>query len=350
MNSLPPRSFQRIPVLAWYSLLVVGLVAPALWAQEQPATGGPSAQPESPAPDAPAVDAEALAEAALSSEEPASESPDGATAALPVDPPSKIDLWELAQRGGSLMIPISIVSLLVVTFGLERMIALRRRRVLPPVLFDGLDRLANQKGGLDPRRAYALCQKHPSTASRVILDMLLRLGRPHAEVERALRDACDREAGRLYANVRWLTLAAGIAPLLGLLGTVGGMIQAFFETANLQPGANRADYLAEGIYKALVTTFAGLSVAIPAAILAHMFEGRIQRLFRELDERIAWLLPQFERFEGRLRANHEVRDITEFPRNPIPRENGNARRRAAEQAALAKKAEQAALAKEPEPK
>ena len=111
----------------------------------------------------------------------------------------------------------------------------------------------------------------------------------------------------------------------------------FFETANLQPGANRADYLAEGIYKALVTTFAGLSVAIPAAILAHMFEGRIQRLFRDLNERVSQLLPQLERFEGRLRANHESRDSSEFPRNPIPRENGNARRRAAEQAALAAK-------------
>jgi biopolymer transport protein ExbB len=179
--------------------------------------------------------------------------------------------------------------------------------------------------------------------------MLMRLGRPHGEVEQALRDSCDREAGRLYANVRWLTLAAGIAPLLGLLGTVGGMIQAFFNTANLQPGANRADYLAEGIYQALVTTFAGLSVAIPAAILAHMFEGRIQRLFRELDEYMAKLLPQLERFEGRLRANHEKVDSSEFPRNPIPRDNGEARRRAAEQAELARQAKQAELVKQAEP-
>jgi biopolymer transport protein ExbB len=284
------------------------------------------------------VDAEALAEAALSSEEPSEEeTSEGQTA--PTAPSPRIDLWELAQRGGVLMIPISVVSLIVVTFGLERMIALRRRKVMPPVLFDGLNRLAGQKGGLDPRRAYALCKKYPSTASRVIIDMLLRLGRPHGEVEQALRDSCDREAGRLYANVRWLSLAAGIAPLLGLLGTVGGMIQAFFETANLQPGANRADYLAEGIYKALVTTFSGLSVAIPAAILAHLFEGRIQRLFRELDEQVARLLPQLERFEGRLRANHENVDTSEFPRNPIPRDNGDAKRRAAEKARQAKQAE-----------
>jgi len=298
-------------------------------AQEIPADGAaPTAVPDEGATTGPAPmsDAEALAEAALATPEPeedeAAEDPDSAAAAGS----AKIDLWELAQRGGVLMIPISLVSLIVVTFGLERMIALRRRKVLPPVLFDGLTRLAGQKGGLDPRRAYALCKKHPSTASRVILDMLMRLGRPHGEVEQALRDASEREAGRLYANVRWLSLAAGIAPLLGLLGTVGGMIQAFFETANLQPGANRADYLAEGIYKALVTTFAGLSVAIPAAILAHMFEGRIQRLFRELNEFAFTLLPQFERFEGRLRVNHEKLASSEFPRNPIARDANAARR------------------------
>lgn len=328
-------------MLFWCVVLTACLLAasPAL-AQDQPPIGGPSSESPPAISDADgAIDPETLAEAALDSEEPNETAlTDAALAAATTSP--RINFWDLAQRGGVLMIPISLVSLIVVTFGLERMIALRRRRVLPPALFNGLDRLAEQKGGLDPRRAYALCRKYPSTASRVILDMLLRLGRPHGEVEQALRDASDREAGRLYANVRWLNLAAAIAPLLGLLGTVGGMIQAFFYTANLQAGANRADYLAEGIYVALVTTFAGLSVAIPAAILAHMFEGRIQRLFRDLNQRVARLLPQLERFEGRLRASHEALDASEYPRNPIPRDNGNARRLAAEQAARKKPTEQ----------
>lgn len=280
---------------------------------------GPAAGPEEP------VDPESLAKAALESQEPAAAAPEAPLA--PSEELPRIDLWDLTKRGGFLMIPLGLVSLLVVTFGLERLIALRRGKVLPPVLFDGLRRLAGQKGGLDPRRAYALCNKYPSTASRVILAMLIRLGRPQSELEQAHRDANEREAGKLYANVRWLTLAVGIAPLLGLLGTVGGMIQAFFETVHLQPGANRADYLAEGIYKALVTTFAGLSIAIPAALLAHLFEGRIQRLFRELDEFILTLLPQFERFEGRLRGNHEALDSSEFPRNPVARDAAEPARR-----------------------
>ena len=98
---------------------------------------------------------------------------------------------------------------------------------------------------------------------------------------------------------------AGVSPLMGLLGTVWGMIRAFHDTTLLTPGQNKADYLAQGIYVALVTTFAGLAVAIPAAVLAHYFEGRIQNLLRETDELLFNLLPQVERFEGKLRVSRQ---------------------------------------------
>ncbi len=217
----------------------------------------------------------------------------------------KINLLKLLISGGHLMWPILLMSLLVVMFGTERFLGLRRRKVLPPELISGLGKLAGQKGGLDPRAAYKLCQQYPSAAASVIKTMLLKVGRPHAEVEHALSEANEREAARLYVNVRWLSLAAGVAPLLGLLGTVWGMIQAFFATANLPVGANKAEHLADGIYVALVTTFSGLAVAIPAAVLAHWFEGRIQGLFRELDETLLGLMPQLERFEGRMRVSRD---------------------------------------------
>ncbi len=210
-----------------------------------------------------------------------------------------INMLALLFSGGHLMWPIAAMSLLVVTFGIERALALRRRKILPPELIHALGRVAEQPGGFDPRRAYKLCQEFPSTAATVIRAMLLKLGRPHVELERAGEEAEQREAGRLYTNVRWLNLAATVTPLMGLLGTVWGMINAFFATANLPTGANKAEALAQGIYVALVTTFAGLAVAIPAAVLAHMFEGRIQKLFRELDEMLQGLMPQMERFEGR---------------------------------------------------
>src|SRR3989304_7603249 len=83
------------------------------------------------------------------------------------------------------------------------------------------------------------------------------------------------------------------------------MILAFCQTANLPGEANRAQVLADGIWAALVTTFAGLSVAIPAAVLAHYFEGRIQKLFLDLDEALSAFLPQLERYEGRLRLSQD---------------------------------------------
>ncbi|MFW6125197.1 MAG: MotA/TolQ/ExbB proton channel family protein, partial [Pirellulales bacterium] len=217
----------------------------------------------------------------------------------------QIDLLKLFLAGKWLMLPIALMSFLMVTFGIERALALRRSRVLPGELIEGLGSLAGGPGGLDPRRAYRLCQQFPSAASSVMKTMLLKVGRPHHELEQAVADARDREGTRLYSNVRWLTLTAGVTPLMGLLGTVWGMIEAFFVTAHLPTGANKAEHLASGIYMALVTTFAGLAVAIPAAIIAHFFEGRIQKLMIELDETLLGLMPQLERFEGRIRVSRE---------------------------------------------
>ncbi len=216
-----------------------------------------------------------------------------------------INVLDLIFRGGPLMVPIGLMSLLVVTVGIERSLALRRRRVMPRRLVASLSNLTPQPDGFDPRQAYQLCQQHPSTAATVIQAMLLKVGRPHAEVERAVAESSQREAARLYSNVRTLNLAAAVTPLIGLLGTVWGMIQAFFATANMPTGVNKAALLADGIYVALVTTAGGLAVAIPAAILAHYFESRIQRLFRDLDELLFSLLPQVEQFEGQLRVRRQ---------------------------------------------
>lgn len=248
------------------------------------------------------ADAERRAQAALTAEEPKDTVPAASKPASP-EVTEKINLWELYLAGGVLMVPITVMSFIAVAFGIERLLGLRRRRILPPRLLRELKQLAAQKGGLDPRQAFRLCQQYPSTAARVIRAMLLKVGRPTTELEHAVAEANEREAAKLYSNVRWLNLCTTITPLMGLLGTVQGMIQAFFVTAHLPVGANKAESLAQGIYVALVTTFGGLVVAIPAAIMAHFFEGRIQRLFRDLDETLLGLLPQFQRFEGRVQVS-----------------------------------------------
>lgn len=213
-------------------------------------------------------------------------------------------LW-LIFKGGPLMVPIGLLSLLVITLVIERGLSLREAKVLPQVLIQKLGLLTNQAQGFDPRLAYRCCMEHPSAASTVVRAMLLKVGRPLSEIERAVTEASEREAARQYANVRWLNLAAAVAPLLGLFGTVWGMIRAFFDTTQLQAGQNKADFLAQGIYVALVTTLGGLAVAIPAAVFSHYFEGRIQGLFYRIEELMFNLLPQIERFEGHIRVKRQ---------------------------------------------
>jgi biopolymer transport protein ExbD len=136
--------------------------------------------------------------------------------------------------------------------------------------------------------------------------MLLRAGRPLPEVESAVAQASQREADKLYANVRWLNLAASLATMLGLIGTIQGMIIAFHRLTIMDAAADRTTVLADGIYTALVTTFAGLAVAIPALLASHYFEGRILTFFRQIDELVFNLLPQLERYEGRVRFGRQA--------------------------------------------
>lgn len=225
------------------------------------------------------------------------------SAATPVMPPPP-NLLELWVMGGPLMIPITFMSFVVVVFAAERGLALRRRRVVPPRFVAALNELAGQSGGLDPQQAYKICQRYPSAAANVVRAVLLKVGRATAELEHAAKEASEREANRLYRNVRPINLATTVTPLLGLLGTVQGMIECFYKTANLAASANVRQELANGIYVALVTTFGGLVVAIPAAVIAHYFEGRIQAQFYEIDELVTNLLPQLEQFEGKVRVSH----------------------------------------------
>lgn len=240
-----------------------------------------------------------------------------ATSAPVVKKKDEINFFVLLTKGGEFMWPILGMSLIALAMTIERGINLRRGKVMPPELMKALGDLGNSTAGFDPRKAYKISQQYPSTAATVIRAMLLKIGRPHSEVESAVNDTCQREAERLYANIRWLNLAVAVTPLIGLLGTVWGMIICFHDASSIDSTANRATVFAEGIYIALVTTLGGLMVAIPAAIAAHFFEGRIQNLMFQVEEMVFNLLPQLERFEGRVRFTRHSAE-GEAPRNGEP--------------------------------
>lgn len=237
----------------------------------------------------------------------------GDEASQPAAPTTKrgINFLTLLTQGGWFMIPLLLLSVAVVTIAIERYLALRREKIFPPELIEQLSMLSQSPGGLDPRRAYQACQRYPSSASYVLRSMLVKVGRPQHEMENAVSESSQREATRLAQMTSWLSLAAAIAPLIGLLGTVWGITQAFYDTtqlAELNAGQNRGVALANGIYVALVTTMVGLMIAIPSAVLSHFYENRIIQLMNEIEEMVFNLLPQFERYEGQVRFTEGLND------------------------------------------
>ena len=228
-----------------------------------------------------------------------------APAAKPAGP-NMPSVWNLAVQGGIFMIPIAICSIVVLAFSLERFVGLRGRKIVPPKLLIALQKLNSDDTGIDPRQAYEVCQAHPSPLANVIKAAIMKVGRPHAELEKAVEDAVAREADVMAHNIRPINVSASVSPLIGLLGTVQGMIMAFMVTSSTSAtGATKAQELAQGIYTALVTTFAGLCVAIPAVLLANSLEGRIERLLRDMEDIFLEVLPQFERFEGKFRVTRK---------------------------------------------
>ena len=217
--------------------------------------------------------------------------------------PTGIDLLSLIASGGRFMIPIGLMSLLVVGLAAERFLSLRESKVIPRDLVEELEDLADPVDKFNPGVAYQVCLDHPSPAARVMGSMLLRTGQPLGEIESTASDTIQREADLYAAPIRWLNLAAAATPLMGLLGTVWGMIVAFHESTTLTADKSRSEQLSEGIYTALVTTLAGLIVAIPAAILAQYLENRVIKLFHHIEQLAFDIAPGLSRFAGRRRLD-----------------------------------------------
>jgi len=235
--------------------------------------------------------------------------------AQPTSKPSGIDLLSLISRGGGFMIPIGLMSMLVVTLAVERSLSLRRKRVIPKKLIDDLDALCDPIDRFNPSMALAVCRENPSPTATAIEAMLMRTGQPLADVERAATEAIQREADDHAGPIRWLSLAAAATPLMGLLGTVWGMIVAFHESTTLTPDRSRSEQLSEGIYTALVTTLAGLVVAIPAAIFAQYLENRLAKYFHRIERLAFGIAPGLARFVGRARldADGTLRSLAASP-------------------------------------
>lgn len=191
------------------------------------------------------------------------------------------NLLQVIRDGGPLMMPIGVCSFVLLVFVFERSISLRRGRVIPgPFVRRFIEQLReNQISGDE---ALELCEKNRSPVSEVFAAAVNKWGKPSVEVEQAIIDAGERVTNGLRRYLRLLNGIATISPLLGLLGTVLGMIRAFNAIATAD-AMGRPEMLAAGISQALLTTAAGLTVAIPALIAYLFFVGRVDRLIIDID-------------------------------------------------------------------
>lgn len=218
---------------------------------------------------------------------PAAPAADGAAAAPGDGKTEKVATPEISflgllEAGGlQFMIPIGLCSLLGLTIIIERLISLRRRAIMPRAFMPGLKSVFRHDGG-DRAAGLDYCHADGSPMARVVAAAIRKLHKPQETVERAIEDAGGIEVLRLRRYLRLLYGVSAVAPMIGLLGTVWGMIKAFQVAA--VAGLGKAGLLAEGIYIALVTTLAGLVVAIPVLMFYYYFQGKIDDVVHEMND------------------------------------------------------------------
>jgi len=191
------------------------------------------------------------------------------------------NMFDMLLAGGPMSVPIVLASFVMLLVVFERGVSLRRRRVVPRLFVERF-LLQIREGALDRNDALDRCEVESSHIARVFAAALRKWGKPAVEVEQAVLDEGERTGNVLRRYLRVINGVATVCPLFGLLGTVWGMMEAFNVIA-VSSAMGRAELLAGGISGALVSTAAGLFVAIPALIFYLYFVGRVDRLVMDID-------------------------------------------------------------------
>ena len=181
-------------------------------------------------------------------------------------------MYQFVLKGGYLMYPIMFCSVLTLAILFERLFALRRSRIIPEKFIIEVSDLVRQQRMED---AMTQCRLNNSSIARVLMAGISRHHKSRQQVKEAIEDVGRLEAANLERFLTILGTIAGIAPLLGLLGTVTGMIKAFSVISHA--GIGNPQMLAGGISEALITTATGLTVAIPAFVFYKLLRSRVDK-------------------------------------------------------------------------
>ncbi len=184
---------------------------------------------------------------------------------------------EWFKLGGGVMYVLAAISFFGVAWAVHCLLVLRRSQVMPPRLMESLSSQLMQG---DARGAAAACERSGSVFARIVLAGLRKAGEPPEKVREAIAAAGSRESAHLHQKISYLANIGTISPMLGLLGTVLGMIMAF---NIISSGEVRHYQLAAAIAKAMVTTAAGLVIGIPAMAVYFYLRGRLLRLITHLE-------------------------------------------------------------------
>lgn len=193
----------------------------------------------------------------------------------------KLSLWELAKNGGWIMIVLAIFSIIAVYIFTERFITINKASKKDDN-FMNLIRNYMIEGKLD--EAKDLCKQTDTSISRMIEKGISRIGKPLNDIQTAIENVGNLEVSKLEKGVALIGMISGAAPMLGFLGTVSGMIKAFYDMSMAGNNIN-IELLSEGIYEAMVTTVGGLFVGILAYIFYNIIVAKIDKVVSLLESK-----------------------------------------------------------------
>jgi biopolymer transport protein ExbB len=198
-----------------------------------------------------------------------------------LDTPKEVSmpLWDLALKGGWIMIPLLVLSVIAVYIFVERYFAIRKAAKTDE---NFMNRIKDYIHDGKIESALALCQWTDSPIARMIEKGIQRIGRPLNDISAAIENVGRLEVFKLERGLPALATAAGGAPMIGFLGTVTGMIRAFYD---MTMAGNNIDVkvLSSGIYEALVTTVAGLVVGIVAYFAYNVLVANVEKVVNDLE-------------------------------------------------------------------
>ncbi|MCZ6521588.1 MAG: MotA/TolQ/ExbB proton channel family protein [Bacteroidetes bacterium] len=190
-----------------------------------------------------------------------------------------LSMMDLLLKGGYMLIPILILSLVAVYIFVERILTIRKASQTPSQFIDNIKKLVLDG---DISGATLLCTQTKTPISKMIEKGIARIGNPLKNIEVSIENVGKIEIYKLEKNLSLLATISGAAPMLGFLGTVTGMIQAFMAIAQ-EEGSVSPKLLSEGIYEAMITTAAGLIVGIVAYLSYNYLVTRVQKLIHKME-------------------------------------------------------------------